>query len=175
MGHVHDQILAEMVLISPNITAIVHNIAHHVASVDRKTVNWTWLPFKMRIQCYHFRIQSFYSSLCFTFILWFKVLLVHHVAFPHETELTLSTLCPRRRITNCKLSLIKVNSQIQLTLTLSVSFNVRDEQKLQMRLLCGGLVCFNVVRPLKKNKNRSIQASDGNRCILTIKCLILLL
>ena len=34
----------EMVLISPNITAIAHN----VESVDRKTVNWTWFPFKMQ-------------------------------------------------------------------------------------------------------------------------------
>ena len=34
--HVHDRILAEMVSISPNIYTA---IAHHVASVDRKTVN----------------------------------------------------------------------------------------------------------------------------------------
>ena len=39
LWHVHDQILAEMVLISPKITATMHNITHHVASVDRKTVN----------------------------------------------------------------------------------------------------------------------------------------
>ena len=43
--HVHDRILAEMLSISPNIYTA---IAHHVASVDRKTVNWTWFPFKMQ-------------------------------------------------------------------------------------------------------------------------------
>ena len=37
--------LAEMVLNSPNITAI---IAHKVTSVDRKTVNWTWFLIKMQ-------------------------------------------------------------------------------------------------------------------------------
>ena len=42
--HVCDRILAEMVLISPNIMAITH----HVAWVDRNTVNWTWFPFKMQ-------------------------------------------------------------------------------------------------------------------------------
>ena len=36
--------LAEMVLISPNITAIAHN----VTSVDRTTENWTWFPFKVQ-------------------------------------------------------------------------------------------------------------------------------
>ena len=75
--HVHDRILAEMVSISPNIYTA---IAHHVASVDRKAVNWSWFPFKMQggIHCYHFRIQSFYSSLCFALILWLKVWLVLH-------------------------------------------------------------------------------------------------
>ena len=34
-------------------------------------------------------------------------------------------------------------------------------------------MCFNVVRSLKLNGNRNIQASDGNCCVLTIKCLIL--
>ena len=38
--------LAEMVLISPNIMAIA--FMYNVASVDRKTVNWTWFPFKMQ-------------------------------------------------------------------------------------------------------------------------------
>ena len=38
-------LLAEMVLISPNITAI---IVHNVTSVDRKTVNWTSFPFKIQ-------------------------------------------------------------------------------------------------------------------------------
>ena len=38
--------LAEMVLISPNIMAIV--FMYIVASVDRKIVNWTWFPFKMQ-------------------------------------------------------------------------------------------------------------------------------
>ena len=70
--HVLDRILAEMVSISPNIYTA---ITHHVASVDQKTVNWTWFPFKYlqdagAIHCYHFRIQSFYSPLCFALILW---------------------------------------------------------------------------------------------------------
>ena len=43
-SHVHDQILAEMVWISQNITAIGPN----VPSVDWKTVNWTWFPFKVQ-------------------------------------------------------------------------------------------------------------------------------
>ena len=34
-------------------------------------------------------------------------------------------------------------------MTLSISFKVRDEQNLQIRLLCGGVVCFNVARSLK--------------------------
>ena len=41
--HVDDRGHAEMVSISPNITAI---IARHVASVDWKIVNWTWFCFK---------------------------------------------------------------------------------------------------------------------------------
>ena len=37
--------LTEMVLISPNITAI---ISHNVTSIDQKTVNWNWFPFKIQ-------------------------------------------------------------------------------------------------------------------------------
>ena len=78
--HVPDRILAEMVSISPNIYTA---IAHHVASVDRKTVNWTWFPFNYLqnaggIHCYHFRIQRFYSPLCFALILLSFVWLVLH-------------------------------------------------------------------------------------------------
>ena len=62
---------------------IITAIAHHVASVDRQTVNWTWFPFKYLqdaggIHCYHFRIQRFYSPLCFALLLLSFVWLVLH-------------------------------------------------------------------------------------------------
>ena len=74
--HVRDRNLAEMVSISPNITAITH----HNAWVNQKTVNWTCFPFKIHggIHSYLFRIQRFYSSLCVALILWLKVWLVLH-------------------------------------------------------------------------------------------------
>ena len=88
-------------------------ITSHESWLDLKTINWTWFPLKMQgvIHCYHFRIQSFYFSLCFALILWLKVSQTCF-EFPHEMALILSTLRPWRRITNCKLPPIKVNSEI---------------------------------------------------------------
>ena len=99
--------LAEMVVILPNITAITHNIAW----VDRKTVNWTWFPFKMQ----GYSLLSFQNSefLFFSFFcLNFAVESLTCSAFSHEMVLILSTLRLWRRITNRKIALIKVNSQI---------------------------------------------------------------
>ena len=97
--------LAEMVLISPNITAIARN----VTSVDRKTVNWTWFPLKM--QGVFIVMISEVRVFILLFVLpqkfWLKVWPVHYIAFPHEMGLSLSTLRPwrqtSRKVRCCKM------------------------------------------------------------------------
>ena len=59
--------LAEMVLISANITAIAHN-ARRISKL-----NLVSLQDAGGLHCYDFRSQSFYSSLCFALILGLKV------------------------------------------------------------------------------------------------------
>ena len=65
--------------------------------------------------------------------------------------LILSTLiCPWRRKRNRKLAHNGKCTNTTDLLTLSVSFTEREEQNLQIRLLCGSVVCFNVASSLNK-------------------------
>ena len=65
--------------------------------------------------------------------------------------LILSTLiCPWRRKRNRKLAHNGKFTNTTDLLTLSVSFTEREEQNLQIRLLCGSVVCFNVASSLNK-------------------------
>ena len=73
-----------------------------------------------------------------------------------EMGLSLSTLidilCPWRWKTNHKLARDGKFTNTTDLLTLSVSFKVREEQNLQIRLLCGSVVYFTVARWLNKWK-----------------------
>ena len=64
--------LAEMVLISANITAIAHN-ARRISRSDNSKLNLVSLQDAGGLHCYDFRSQTFYSSLCFALILGLKV------------------------------------------------------------------------------------------------------
>ena len=64
--------LAEMVLISPNITAMAHN-TRRISRSENSKLNFVSLQDAGGLHCYDFRSQSFYSSLCFALILGLKV------------------------------------------------------------------------------------------------------
>ena len=65
--------LAEMVLISANITAIAHN-ARRISQSENIKLNLVSLQDRCwGLHCYDFRRQSFISSLCFALILGLKV------------------------------------------------------------------------------------------------------
>ena len=64
--------LAEMVLISPNITGIGHN-ARRISRSENSKLNLVSLQDAGGIHCYEFRSQSFYSSLSFALIFGLKV------------------------------------------------------------------------------------------------------
>ena len=61
-------------------------------------------------------------------------------------------ICSWRQKTNHKLAHNGKFTNTTNLLTLSVSFKVRDEQNLQIRVLCGSVVYFNVARWLNKWK-----------------------
>ena len=64
--------LAEMVLISANITAIADN-ARRISRSENSKLNSVSLQDAGGLHCYDFRSQGFYSSLCFALILGLKV------------------------------------------------------------------------------------------------------
>lgn len=82
-----------------------------------------------------------------------KVWLVYNIGFTHRTEMALflSTLiCSWSRRRNRKLAHNDKFTNTTNLLTLSVSLTEREEQNLQIRLLCGSVVCFNVASSLNK-------------------------
>ena len=50
-----------------------HRASRRMTQSKNSQLNLVSLQDAESIHCYHFRIQSFYSSLCFAFILWLKV------------------------------------------------------------------------------------------------------